>query len=552
MKKTISIVLVLVLCMAVEVGKADFTFGTPTNLGPTVNSSSRDLKPSVSADGLSLFFTSTRSGGLGGMDIWAATRETIDDPWGEPVNLGSPVNSSAWETGCISYNGLSLYISSTRSRGSNANADIWVTTRDTIHNEWGTPMNLGPMVNSAADQCYISISADELSLYFSSNRSGGYGAYDLWVTTRETTDEDWGAPVNLGSTVNSSGYDTDPSISADGLLLFFQSTRPGGLGGESDIWMTRRATINDEWGEPVNLGPIINSSASDDHPNVSADGSTLYFRHSQSGRHSGGDIWQAPIIPIVDFNGDGKVNVKDFSKLAQHWGQNQPSVDIGPMPWGDGRLDIHDVAVLGQYWLTYPGAVAHWKLDETEGFVVHDSVGDHDAFVLTENPLWRPTDGKIHGALELDGSDDFVSVPFVLDPADGPFSVFAWIQGGAPGQVIISQMDGTGTGATWLAADPLDGTLMSALVGTGRFGGPLVSDSVITDGRWHRIGLVWDGSHRTLYVDDTEAAKDTQPQGELISADGGLYFGPGKDPEVGSFLSGLIDDVKIYDRAIVP
>ena len=84
MKKTISIVLVLALCMVAEIAKADFTFGEPTNLGPTVNSSSRDLKPSVSADGLSLFFTSTRSGGVGGMDIWVTTRETTDDPWVRP------------------------------------------------------------------------------------------------------------------------------------------------------------------------------------------------------------------------------------------------------------------------------------------------------------------------------------------------------------------------------------------------------------------------------------------------------------------------------------
>jgi len=283
--------------------KADYIFGTPTEV-ENVNSSSRDLKPSVSADGLSLFFTSFRPGGLGGMDIWVTTRKTTDDPWGEPVNLGSPVNSSAWETGCISYDGLSFYLSSTRNRGSNANADLWVTTRYTIHSEWETPMNLGPTVNSSVDQCYISISADELSLYFSSNRGGGYGAYDLWVTTRETIHDPWCTPVNLGATVNSAAYEVDPGISADGRILFFASDRSGGYGGDSDIWMTSRATTDEPWGRPVNLGPILNSSASEDYPNVLADGSTLFFRYSQSGRYSGGNIWQAPIIPIVDFNGD--------------------------------------------------------------------------------------------------------------------------------------------------------------------------------------------------------------------------------------------------------
>jgi hypothetical protein len=546
MKKTILFVLVLVL--TAEVVKADFTFGTPTEL-PNVNSSSHDFQPSISANGLSLFFTSARPGGLGGRDIWVTTRETTDDDWGEPANLGSPVNSTAWEGASISYDGLSLYMGSTRSRGSNANADLWVTTRDTIYSEWGNPMNLGSTVNSSADQCYPSISADELELYFSSNRGGGVGGYDIWVTKRATTHDPWGTPENLGSMVNSSAQEADPSISADGRMLFFASDRSGGYGSATDdIWVTSRATTDDSWGEPVNLAPIINSSGWEDYPNVSADGSTLFFVPSLSDRWNRGNIWQAPIIPIVDFNGDGKVNVKDFSKLAQHWGQNQPSVDIGPMPWGDGRLDIHDVAVLGQYWLTYPGAVAHWKLDETEGFVVHDSVGDHDAFVLTENPLWRPADGQINGALELDGIDDFVSVPFVLDPAEGEFSVFAWIKGGEPGQVVLSQIGG----ANWLWADPLDGKLMTSLSApAGRFPPqPLTSETVITDGDWHRVGFTWDGSNRILYVDDVEVAKDTQSS--LAGSDGGLYIGAGKDREVGSSFSGLIDDVRIYDRAVTP
>jgi hypothetical protein len=109
--------------------------------------------------------------------------------------------------------------------------------------------------------------------------------------------------------------------------------------------MTRRATTDDLWGEPVNIGPIINSSASDDHPNVSADGSTLYFRHSQSGRHSGGDIWQAPIIPIIDFNGDGFIDTDDLLIMIENWDTDNSLCDIGPMPWGDGVVDIEDLIV---------------------------------------------------------------------------------------------------------------------------------------------------------------------------------------------------------------
>jgi ketosteroid isomerase-like protein len=353
MKKAILIVLVLVLGVVEETAKADFTFGTPTKV-PNINTSSREFKPSISADGLSLYLISNRPGGLGGFDIWVATRETTDDPWDTPVNLGSTINTSDNEWGVsISSDGLSLYYDIKQPGASGAIDDIWVATRETTDDDWGNPVSLGPIVNSSADDCYACISADGLELYFSSPRSGGYGNYDLWVTKRETTEDDWGAPVNLGPTINSSGYEVDPSISADGRVLFFtigvvNCGSRCGYGG-TEIWMTRRATTDDDWSEPVNLGPTINSSAFEDYENVSADGSTLFFRYSQSGRYSGCDIWQAPIIPIVDFNADGIVDTADMDIMVDHWHTDEPTCDIGPMPWGDGIVDAQDMLVLTEY-----------------------------------------------------------------------------------------------------------------------------------------------------------------------------------------------------------
>jgi hypothetical protein len=148
-------------------------------------------------------------------------------------------------------------------------------------------------------------------------------------------------------------------------------------------------------------------------------------------------------------------------------------------------------------------------------------------------------------ALQFDGIDDYVSTDPVLNPADGPFSVLAWIKGGAPGQAIISQAGG----ANWLMANA-EGKLMTELKCLGRTGGPLRSQAVITDGQWHRIGLVWDGSCRTLFVDDVVAAEDTQDS--LPSSSNGLNIGCGSDLVAGTFFSGLIDDVRIYNRAVSP
>jgi len=207
-------------------------------------------------------------------------------------------------------------------------------------------------VNSSSQVPHgATISSDGLSLYFASNRAGGRGSWDLWVTKRATLSDPWGTPVNLGSTVNSSNAELYPSISSDGLLLFFDYG-PASASGPDDVWVTRRATVSDPWGLPVNLGPPVNTSADDGASNVSADGRTLYFTSNRAGGYGSYDLWQAPIIPVVDFNRDGNVNLRDFSRLARYWKQNQPAVDIGPMAWGDGVVDIQDVAVLVEYWLS--------------------------------------------------------------------------------------------------------------------------------------------------------------------------------------------------------
>jgi hypothetical protein len=204
---------------------------------------------------------------------------------------------------------------------------------------------------------------------------------------------------------------------------------------------------------------------------------------------------------------------------------------------------------LSEYWLVDNRLIAHWKLDETEGFIAHDSVGDKNGTV--GGATWQPASGKIDGALEFDGNYDLVSTGFVLNPAAGPFSAFAWIKDGSPGQVIISQAGGTGQGNAWLCVDSSDGKLITRLMFMDSVFPALESDFRITDGQWHHIGLVYDSDamHRHLYVDGAEVAKDTSLVGGIPST-GGLYFGAGEDLGLASFFSGLIDDIRIYDIAL--
>jgi len=192
-------------------------------------------------------------------------------------------------------------------------------------------------------------------------------------------------------------------------------------------------------------------------------------------------------VSSPDFNGDGIVDIQDLLLLIESWGQDDPLCDIAPPPFGDGIVDALDLELLMSHWgqpVDDPTLIAHWALDEAEGTVAYDSSGVNDAFVIGGTE-WQPGGGQVDGALQLDGVDGCAVSGPVLNPADGPFSVVAWVNGGAPGQVVVSQQGA----ANWLMADAV-GNLMTELKGTGRSAGPLQSQTIITDGHWHRVGFV--------------------------------------------------------------
>ncbi len=328
------IVFAAAIILGGSMNAAEFNFGNSVNHGPNINSSCADFYPVVSPDGCTIYFSSDRLGCYGGFDIYVATRESKDDEWGPIVHLIWPVNTPNYEMpSSISADGLSLYLYSNRA-GGKGGFDLWVTTRETTSSPWGTPVNLGATLNRSSNQINPVISSDGLSLYYSSNQTsqGGFGGYDLWVTTRETTSSSWGTPVNLGEVVNSPVGDYHPSISTDGLALFFASNRTGGYG-TVDIYVTTKASISDPWGTPVNLGPKINTPSEDDAPWISVDGSTLYFTSTGHGGYGSSDIFEAPIYdvptcgdfnhpcPTGDFNMDCRVNENDFTLFYEHLGE---------------------------------------------------------------------------------------------------------------------------------------------------------------------------------------------------------------------------------------
>jgi len=143
------------------------------------------------------------------------------------------------------------------------------------YSDWSEPINLGPNVNSTFLDRGPAISKDELSLYFASNRLDSIGGEDIYVSQRETRDDEWGPAMNLGPTINTTANEMVPAFSRDGHLMFFASNRPGSLG--VDIWVSRREQTHDDfaWQPAENLGAGVNAMGQDEGPS--------YFENDEVG-----------------------------------------------------------------------------------------------------------------------------------------------------------------------------------------------------------------------------------------------------------------------------
>jgi hypothetical protein len=273
------------------------------NAGNLINSQFDDKAPSITADGKKLVFSSRRpettdapvdveGDGKYFEDIYISTWDSAGAKWTEAQPVPGQVNVDGAHDACtsISADGKQIFIyrnnmNDPDSRG----GDIFVSKIN--NNKWKTPETLGKPINSTYWEGGACISPDGKTLFFTSERKGGFGHSDIWMVTRKTKTE-WNKPVNLGSEINTPFDEGGMFLSPDGKTLFFCSNGLGSMGGQ-DIFRTQLE--NGKWSTPVNLGYPINTHRDDKTFTISADAKTAYFASNRDGGLGETDIYKVDL-----------------------------------------------------------------------------------------------------------------------------------------------------------------------------------------------------------------------------------------------------------------
>ena len=314
------------------------------NLGPIVNSAAGDSCLFVTRSGLSLYFASTRPGGLGVLDLYVAQRATRRDAWGAPVSLGAKLNTEFNDhLPYITPDGHTMIFASDRTGGQGLN-DLYSSFRRNAADDfgWETPVRIAE-VNSAADDYgpwgFVDPATGRLVLYFASDRAGGAGSFDIYASALQQ-DGTFSAPAAVAE-LNSSLSDVMPTIREDGLELYLTSNRSGTMG-SADIWTSVRAATTEPWPALVNVEAPVNGTAGEQRGSTFGDATELYFFSGRAGATggSGTDLYRATrtrttLIPVVGRTGGA--HGSNFVTSAQLSNPGEPAIS--------GRLVFHPAGV---------------------------------------------------------------------------------------------------------------------------------------------------------------------------------------------------------------
>ena len=254
-----------------------------------VNSSDDDFAPMLLGSGRVMYFTTNRNGD---QDIFSAIQGGSN--WEEVQETGPSLNTSGDEGGTtITPDGHWMVFTGCDREDSFGDCDLYIA--EYIGGSWRNVKNLGPNVNSAAWDSQPTLSPDGLMLFFASERPGGLGGTDIWMTKRSFGGE-WSAAVNLGGTINTVGDELAPYIAADNATLYFSSDMHPGIGGQ-DVYRSK-SRGGGGWTAPQHLGTPINSEDDDYFCSLKLNSDDLYFASNRPGGSGGLDIFLAIPNPL--------------------------------------------------------------------------------------------------------------------------------------------------------------------------------------------------------------------------------------------------------------
>ncbi|MCX3265509.1 OmpA family protein [Pedobacter agri] len=300
-------------CDFAKIGIAKPVKYSPVNLGDGVNTADPEYFPALTADGETMIFTRQVNGNE---DFW--TSQFKNNAWALATPLSANINTTRYNEGAqtISPDGKYLFFTGCNRPDGLGRCDIYVSHRE--GKDWGEPYNVGKPVNSEYWESQPAISPDGRTLYFISNRPGGSGGYDIWKSTI-TDDAKWGPAINLGPDVNTPFDENTPFLHADGKTLYFSSDGWPGFGNK-DIYYSR-LDENGKFKKPINLGFPINSFEDESGLIVSADGNSGMFSSNLKDGFGGQDIYSFGIPdnakPLKVSYVKGIVRDKDTKKTIE-------------------------------------------------------------------------------------------------------------------------------------------------------------------------------------------------------------------------------------------
>ncbi|MBR9977785.1 MAG: PD40 domain-containing protein [Bacteroidetes bacterium] len=394
------------------------TGGVVENIGENVNSPWDDYAPAVTANG-TLFFTSRRPNPNRQDfmdDVYRVNN--IDGNWEKPVYLPENINNPESQGAIsISPDGRTLYLALCQQPDGFGKCDIYVADWNDKGTSWSDMRNLNnpegkdlrmssvidnfDQVNTTYWESQPSISPDGRTLFFASDRPGGYGGTDIWMT-RKQLDGTWGRPINLGPDVNTKGEERTPSIAFDGRTLYYSSDgypdgEPGKAAGGMDLYVTRQQ--GGRWSRPMNLGYPINSSKDDVFISSTLSGDTLYFASNRPGGYGGFDLH---ILLDPPFPPDAVVNIHGVVTDIE---TNRPlaSTPITIEDYGTGEI-INKFQSLesGQYQFIVPAGREYRISAEQKGYIFKSSV-----FEVPELTIYR----RLQKDIALEPIPPIITVP---------------------------------------------------------------------------------------------------------------------------------------------